>query len=279
MSKLKRFLVAFLSLVMLFALTGCGNGVDVLSFRDTLAAVNSLKSFMCKIDAQLEYSAYDIPGELRVCADGDIIIEPLAMSGSSYLDLGELGGLSFPMYIQTKDGERTLYFGMDLGGDIRWRSVNLGAAADNITPDIKTLLTVYLCLADTVTCAGEDKLGTSSATRYDFTVTRDDLATLISQLKLEEAIRQADSDFNVAAMAKALDDVSGSFWIAEDSKLPLRMEIELNTFAQSLVDSTLSGTGGTADIEVESLLVNIYFDNFDGVRSVKVPEEVKEAAK
>lgn len=265
---LKRLLCAVLVLALALSLSGCSFS-SALTAMKSVKAVSKLESFSCDISLDTEVTDYGLP--VSASASLKCIREPVQLEMQSSVSLADSSVPYISLYLQSEPVPRLI---MGLAG--AWDVQELKEA-----PEIKLDLaqTLGLCtkLADSFSEAGTEKVGSYTARRYDGSLTEDFVSLLMGDSDSE--IDFGGTAVTTEQLHDALVGMNISLWIDEESFCPVKLQIDLGSFANDIVSGALSQLMGGIEIGINKAFFTVEVTGLNNVNKIDIPAEALEAIK
>ena len=277
--KMKTWLVLGLVLMLLVSLTACGNGGN--STEDVMKAAQ---------DALNEVSSmrYDMVMDMNMSAGGQTITstttgriaynaDPLAMEMQMTIDVAAQGKVDMLMYAG-QDGDNLVMY---MNDGTTWGKQTLADASQLEQYKAQDSMSIYLENIDSFKEAGTEQVNDSEATKYEGIIANDALNEVMAASGMEEQLAQYGlTAEDAAAIYQDLGDLSVAIWIDNESKLPVKYEMDMTAMMQNIMTKVFEKMNiATEDMDftVDKMFISMALYDFDNVGEIAIPEEAKSA--
>lgn len=274
------YLMMLVLSIMTFA--GCGEKVTAESIMEQMKAnTENLDSTEAKMVFGMEMNisesteAINIDMDMKVSLDMDMqtTTDPEASHITMKVAVSATGmniDMKMEMYQVAEGGETVTY---SLAEDVWTRTVSEDIA-DTLDTDAMMELIETLDIEYTLGDRTEDVDGTEAYV-LSTTITGKDIMSV-----MENLVSAMGEDFSMAEFDSLDLDIESlnaeiKYYVDKDKMLPLKVTVD---FGDSL-GKMFEGMGGTEGFEFKEAYLEIEYTGFNTVDTIKVPQEVKDAAK
>lgn len=288
----KRYLAAGMALAIMVGLSACagedtaGGGApgasatpaEVLSQVQTNLIQAQSMSYQMLMDYDMSAQGQAVKMSMDLSAD--FIRDPMAMKLEMAMDMGEQGSMETTMYVVEEDGESVSYTSME----DQWIKQELAALDVLKQYDIQQMLDAYLENSEGFEEKGSESVNGLDAIRYDGVISTDYIGEVLkSSGALDQMTSLGLSEEDAEAMYSDLGTLPVSIWVDSAAMLPVKYEMDMTGVMQKLMDNMMEQMAQGQDLSGVELKMNKVFTtviltNINGVTSVEVPAEVKDAA-
>lgn len=270
MKKRTKGLALLLSALLLLSLAACGSPAQtVTNALVKLAKLDSVHSEM-STNTVMNSMGMEISTAMTISMDStkkpDIARMELQMSSMGV-------EMSAQSYAEKSGDGYVVYSSMD---GVEWNTVTL-SEADYQQYDAVGSLKIYLDSVESFVEGAKEEIDGTMAVRYDGAISNDSLNEVMAASGMEEQLTQYGlSAEEVAAMYTDLGELPVSIWIADDSGLPLRFEMDMSEILNTLMNKAMEALGaGEGVVTVSNGAISMSFSNFNAVAPIEIPEGVK----
>lgn len=287
----KLIAIAAAMCLLLCCLTACGDDSSAPSGSNIPAASEApaemtaadIVALARTAEKNVKSLSYDMVMDMSMSGDGeeiaistsgkyDYIIDPMSCKMDMTMDMGDMGGITYTLYMTSEDGQFVTYTGMDIGtGELMW--VKQTVEADFIDQyDALAATDTYLNLAENFEIVGEEDVNGMAATHITGIFTGDALSQVIESSGALDSVG-VDTE-TVNALSGELGDMCIDMWIDLETGLCLKYEMDMCDLMQKLFENIDAEAEG---ISVDSLLVSMTVTSVDSIESIDIPEEALNA--
>lgn len=265
---MKKYARAFTALVLIlalsFSLAGCSIDLnDMLIVKRAYKNITEMDSLCFTAAAELDAVAGSLPVQLSAQADCQCIIDPTTAKAQLALDLGELGTISLPLYLFTRDDVLQVLVGMGQNGSTVWMSnrfplVEKEAEAEDAASKLTVEAVLNMLQDDPEALAvGESETINGKACRPFLLKIPGEVLMEALALELPEG------------SSAVVDDTLVTVWIAEKDGMPLRLSGDLASLVQYVLD--VADAAYLPELRLNSLPVTVDFTGYNNVESIPLP--------
>lgn len=284
--KLKKLLAVGIAVVMMTGLAACGGGDG-----GTSGGGESIADIMKKAEEALENVGsmnYDMVMDMEMSAQGQTmasstsgqiayIADPLKMKMDMTVDAGGQS-TAMQMYAEQIGDDYAMYMSMD---GTNWMKQTITDAAELEQYSAEASMDMYLESAESFKEAGEETVNGMDAVKYEGVIAEDTMNEVMENAGMVEQLAgMGISEEQAEAMYKDLGQLPIAIWIAKDSGLPVKYEMDMTEFMQKLMDNVMAEMGEQAEgseITVGKMMVSMTISGFDSVEDFEIPEAAKNA--
>lgn len=283
--KLKKLLAVGIAVVMMTGLAACGGD------GGTSGGGESIADIMKKAEEALENVGsmnYDMVMDMEMSAQGQTmasstsgqiayIADPLKMKMDMTVDAGGQS-TAMQMYAEQIGDDYAMYMSMD---GTNWMKQTITDAAELEQYSAEASMDMYLESAESFKEAGEETVNGMDAVKYEGVIAEDTMNEVMENAGMVEQLAgMGISEEQAEAMYKDLGQLPIAIWIAKDSGLPVKYEMDMTEFMQKLMDNVMAEMGEQAEgseITVGKMMVSMTISGFDSVEDFEIPEAAKNA--
>ena len=291
MKKMKRITCLAIAVLMALALAACGgnNGgeksvepsiAEIMEKAQTSMENISSMSYDMTMDIGMAVSnmTFDISTDVKA----DYIAEPIKMKMDMNMDMGILGSMQILSYMEIVDGTYYMYTGFpDEDGTMIWmkEKIELGDIAQY---DAQKSMDLYIRSAESFKENGTEVIDGVNTTRYDGIISRDAWNEVLENTGVLEQLDVSDID-EISGFFDDLGDLPISIWIADETYIPMKYEMDMKDFMQGLMDKIMEEAieeGEDAEdyaITITKTDLSMIMSNINGIDSIEIPEEALSA--
>lgn len=276
MSAIKTILALSLALVLSFTLVGCVEGLPQEEVNQIIANVTSAEYDTVKFDVEMPMTMEVVggsePGTMSMVVDGtgvmDIANEEMQMTMNMTVDIPGAGEQEMAMEAYIVGG--WIYTKMDLLelGE-QWMKMEVTEEMWQQQDQIEPLLE-FLVTAVEINYLGSETVSGTECYLFEIVPDMEALGELLSQ----ETSGMGIMDFSQFDLADLYKELSVKAWIAEDSYLLMKVEIEM------VLEMSASDVGATEDdfdrMTMDIKIVESFYDYNEPV-SIELPPEALDA--
>lgn len=281
----KKMAAGALALTMAASLAACGGGgqgsapTPGVSAADALAAAQEalagVTSMSYDMTMKTEMSMNGQTVAMDTTAVADYIVSPLKMKLDMTVGMGDQGSVKTTMYVLEEDNNYISYTGMDVGAGMTWVKQELEGMDALAQYDAKAGFSLYMNSGKDFTENGTDTVNGAQAVRYDGVISEQALGEV---LEASGAMAQMSSlnlsEEDMQSMLSSLGDMPVSIWIAQDSGLPVKYEMDMTSVMQNMMNSAMESAGAdAADFEVGNMVLSMTLSNINGVAEIEIPAD------
>lgn len=279
MKTLRKTLVPVFVLLLTFALVGC-NGYPATNSKEIVEkanqAMSEIQSLEYEINIDMDMTAME--QNISMITNGKIkqTVDPLSMEMNMTMGMGEeLGGdQTMVMYIAQEGDKINSYTSMD--GGQNWYNDTLPNEA-MMQYDAKNSMELYLKNIEQFKSNGEEEINGKMATRYDGLITGDSLEETIKESGVLSQLKSFG--FNEATLDSLYTDLGSlnvSIWIENESYMPVKYELDMTEFMQSMMDKMIASLGETEGVDqsmsVSKMFITMTLTGVNTVDKIEIPE-------
>lgn len=276
--KKTKWMALGLALVMLISLTACGGGS---STEDVMKAAQEALN-------EVTSMRYDMSMDMTLSAGGQTIesntsgviaynAEPLAMEMKMTMDMGAQGQFDVFMYVSQEDDNLVMY----MSDGTNWGKQTLADAAQLEQYNAQDSMGIYLENIDSFQEAGTEQVNGSDAIKYEGVIANDALNEVMAASGMEEQLAQYGlTEEEAAAIYQDLGDLPVAIWIAKESNLPVKYEMDMTAMMQNIMTKMFENMDvATEDMDftVDNMFISMTLYDFNNVGEIEIPEEAKAA--
>ena len=276
--KMTKWMALGLALVMLISLTACGGGS---STEDVMKAAQEALN-------EVTSMRYDMSMDMTLSAGGQTIesntsgviaynAEPLAMEMKMTMDMGAQGQFDVFMYVSQEDDNLVMY----MSDGTNWGKQTLADAAQLEQYNAQDSMGIYLENIDSFQEAGTEQVNGSDAIKYEGVIANDALNEVMAASGMEEQLAQYGlTEEEAAAIYQDLGDLPVAIWIAKESNLPVKYEMDMTAMMQNIMTKMFENMDvATEDMDftVDNMFISMTLYDFNNVGEIEIPEEAKAA--
>lgn len=276
--KMTKWMALGLALVMLISLTACGGGS---STEDVMKAAQEALN-------EVTSMRYDMSMDMTLSAGGQTIesntsgviaynAEPLAMEMKMTMDMGAQGQFDMFMYVSQEDDNLVMY----MSDGTNWGKQTLADAAQLEQYNAQDSMGIYLENIDSFQEAGTEQVNGSDAIKYEGVIANDALNEVMAASGMEEQLAQYGlTEEEAAAIYQDLGDLPVAIWIAKESNLPVKYEMDMTAMMQNIMTKMFENMDvATEDMDftVDNMFISMTLYDFNNVGEIEIPEEAKAA--
>ncbi|MCK4368634.1 MAG: hypothetical protein KAV68_03070 [Dehalococcoidales bacterium] len=276
MSAVKRILALSLALILSFTLVGCVGGLPQEEIDQIIANVTSAEYDTVKFDVEMPMTMEVVggsePGKASISVDGtgvmDMANEEMQMTMSMAMDIPGIGEQEMAAEVYIVGG--WLYTKVDIPeiGE-QWMKMAVTEEMWQQQGQIEPLLE-FLRTAVEIDYLGSETVSGTECYLFEIVPSMEALGELLSQ----ETSGMGIMDFSQFDLADLYKELSVKEWIAKDSYLLMKVEIEM------VLEMSASDVGATADdfdkMTMDIKIVESFYDYNEPV-SIELPPEALDA--
>lgn len=274
MKRINKLIIILMNCILVLGLLGgCGKKVTaeevLINMVKNSKQVKSMEGeFNLDMDLGVEESGVSM--NLGAGMDGTIeaINEPAAMHMKAGLNIDLMNlKVDFELYSTQEDGKTVIYAKF---AD-QWKKMEEenGEEADQLSADkydLQSLLKEGIELSDKTEKVNEQEVYVLSGE-----ISGEKLEKPLAAFK--EAIENSGQTID---LKKA--DIPVTLKVYKESGLPAVVELDVSRFVNTIFEAAYKEAGSTTNIKTDECRLVITFTEYDGIESIKVPEEAKDAA-
>lgn len=276
--KMTKWMALGLALVMLISLTACGGGSSTENvMKAAQEALNEVTSMRYDMSMDMTLSAGGQTIESNTSGVIAYNAEPLAMEMKMTMDMGAQGQFDVFMYVSQEDDNLVMY--MSDGNN--WGKQTLADAAQLEQYNAQDSMGIYLENIDSFQEVGTEQVNGSDAIKYEGVIANDALNEVMAASGMEEQLAQYGlTEEEAAAIYQDLGDLPVAIWIAKESNLPVKYEMDMTAMMQNIMTKMFENMDvATEDMDftVDNMFISMTLYDFNNVGEIEIPEEAKAA--
>lgn len=286
--KIKKLIAVIIAVTMVVGLAACGDGgtsggdsiADIMkNAEEALEAVGSM-SYDMTMD--MEMSVMDQTMSTSTTGKILYIADPLKMKMDMTMDAGAQGSTAMQMYAEEVGDDYVMYMSMD---GTTWMKQTLPDADMLEQYNAEASMDMYLESADSFKEDGTEQINGMDAVKYTGVIAEDTMNDVMeSSGVISQLTSLGISEEQAEAMYKDCGQLPISIWIAKDSGLPVKYEMDMTEFMQKLMDNIMASMSDQAEqsedasITIGKMFISMTVSDFDSVEDFEIPEAAKNAA-
>lgn len=276
--KMTKWMALGLALVMLISLTACGGGSSTENvMKAAQEALNEVTSMRYDMSMDMTLSAGGQTIESNTSGVIAYNAEPLAMEMKMTMDMGAQGQFDMFMYVSQEDDNLVMY----MSDGTNWGKQTLADAAQLEQYNAQDSMGIYLENIDSFQEAGTEQVNGSDAIKYEGVIANDALNEVMAASGMEEQLAQYGlTEEEAAAIYQDLGDLPVAIWIAKESNLPVKYEMDVTAMMQNIMTKMFENMDvATEDMDftVDNMFISMTLYDFNNVGEIEIPEEAKAA--
>lgn len=276
--KMTKWMALGLALIMLISLTACGGGSSTENvMKAAQEALNEVTSMRYDMSMDMTLSAGDQTIESNTSGVIAYNAEPLAMEMKMTMDMGAQGQFDMFMYVSQEDDNLVMY----MSDGTNWGKQTLADAAQLEQYNAQDSMGIYLENIDSFQEAGTEQVNGSDAIKYEGVIANDALNEVMAASGMEEQLAQYGlTEEEAAAIYQDLGDLPVAIWIAKESNLPVKYEMDMTAMMQNIMTKMFENMDvATEDMDftVDNMFISMTLYDFNNVGEIEIPEEAKAA--
>jgi hypothetical protein len=255
---------------------------------------DNVTSMTFTMDMGIDMNVMSQDMEMAITGDGEYIREPLATSIIMEMESSSAGSekASVAAYItEDEDGAYVLYTGTGEEGSYTWTKQEMASLEEaqkqtGVGTSVDQMNEFFVNGSDFVEAGTEDVNGTQ-ATRYDGVVTKEKMMEAMDEMNMSSMFESMGLDeAAVNSYSESLENIKVSIWIDTANMIPVKYEIDMTEFMQSLMSAMLKemvNQLGQSDMDVSeyftisNVKAVMVITGTDNVDSIEIPEEALNA--
>ncbi len=273
----RKFLRLLPMMALCLWLTACSRENAQETIEKAQESLQNITSMSYDIGMDMEMSGGGQTVAMSTTASADYIMEPAQMKLDMEVSMNGMGGMGTSSYLVEENGVYTLYTGISNGSQTYWQVSEMENMDSYSQYNAEANLELYLSCAESFQKNGEELIGETKTVRYDGIIAGDALSQVIKSSGISAQMAALGLDETMSdSMFEDLKDLPISIWIAEDTYIPMKYEMDMTDLMQSMMTGIMSGLGeesaGT-DIRVNKVFVSMTIHNINNVTSIEVPKD------
>lgn len=264
-------------MALCLCLTGCSRENAQEAIEKAQESLQDITSMSYDITMDMEMSGGGQTVAMSTTASADYILEPAQMKLDMEVSMNGMGGMGTSSYLVEENGVYTLYTGISNGSQTYWQVSEMENMDSYNQYNAEANLELYLSSAESFQENGEEIIGETKTIRYDGIISGDDLSQVIKSSGISAQMSALGLDESISdSMFRDLKDLPVSIWIAEDTYIPMKYEMDMTGLIQNIMTGILSDMGedaAGADIRIDRVLISMTIHNINNLTSIEVPKD------
>ncbi len=302
-----RKIAVVLMVVMVFAMTACGNKAEDSGSAGSSEPVNSsgktmvevlmtaaknmenAESMTYKFNMDMGMNVFGMKMDSLMDADVRIIQDPLTMEMIGNMDMGDMGSYGMDMYAETENDQVVMYSGIELDGDKTWMKSNVDMDSAELSQyNAQSNIKVYLENAENFSEVGKENVDGVEAVRFDGVVTGESIGAVLEESGLQEQVAAMGVE-DASEMYNAMGDIPVSFWVDTENEMIVKYNIDMsesmkNLIAKAMEDAEENKGEDGEDMNLAELfsidraVITINITGINNVDSIEIPQDARDNA-
>lgn len=283
-SNRKPILLALSAFLLSLGLTACSREDARTVIPKAQESIENIDSISYDMVMNMELSGNEAGQSMAMTtiASADYILEPEQMRLTMNMNIGGLDSMDTTMYVLEENGKYKIYTGMGKGTEMYWFASETESMDSVGKFNAAANLDLYLASAQSFTENGEETINGTETIRYDGVVSKDALQEVVTASgvfsQMEQLGLPQESMDTMYAMLTGLDDLPISIWIAKDTYIPMKYEMNMTALMQAMISRILTDMGeDSSAIHIDNVSVSMTISDINNVKEIVVPDEALNA--